>query len=34
MEVLAFYFPIVAPDSNVLRLHWDTTIVPMTIRPK
>jgi len=34
MEVLAFYFPIVAPDSTVLRLHWGTTIVPITIRPK
>jgi hypothetical protein len=32
MEVLAFYFPIVAPDSAVLRLHWGETIVPMTIR--
>ena len=34
MEVLAFYFPIVAPDSTVLRLHWGTTIVPITIRSK
>ncbi len=34
MEVLAFYFPIVGPDSAVLRLHWGTTIVPITIRPK
>ncbi len=34
MEVLAFYFPIVAPDSAVLRLHWGTTLVPITIRPK
>ena len=34
MEVLAYYFPIVAPDSTVLRLHWGTTIVPITIRPK
>ena len=22
MEVLAYYFPVVAPDSAVLRLHW------------
>lgn len=34
MEVLAYYFPIVAPDSTVLRLHWGTTIVPITIRTK
>jgi Protein of unknown function (DUF2911) len=34
MEVLAYYFPIVAPDSAVLRLHWGTTIVPITLRPK
>lgn len=32
MEVLAFYFPIVAADSTVLRLHWGSTIVPITIR--
>ena len=34
MEVLAYYFPIVAPDSTVLRLHWGTTIVPITIKLK
>ena len=34
MEVLAYYFPIVAPDSTLLRLHWGTTIVPITIRTK
>ncbi|HEU5261493.1 MAG TPA: DUF2911 domain-containing protein [Gemmatimonadales bacterium] len=34
MEVLAFYFPVVAPDSTVLRLHWGTTIVPIAIRPQ
>ena len=34
MEVLAYYFPFVAPDSTVLRLHWGTTIVPLTIRTK
>jgi hypothetical protein len=32
MEVLAFYFPVVAPDSATLRLHWGTTIVPLRIR--
>lgn len=32
MEVLAFYFPVVAPDSAVLRMHWGTTIVPLRIR--
>ncbi len=31
MEVLAFYFPVVGPDSAVLRLHWGTTIVPVRI---
>ena len=34
MEVLAYYFPFVAPDSTVLRLHWGTTIVPLAIRTK
>jgi hypothetical protein len=34
METLAYYFPVVAPDSAVLRLHWGTTIVPLVIRPK
>lgn len=29
MEVLAFYFPVVGPDSATLRLHWGTTIVPI-----
>ncbi len=32
MEVLAFYFPVVAPDSAVLRLHWGETVIPITIR--
>lgn len=32
MEVLAYYFPVVGPDSAVLRLHWGTTIVPLHIR--
>ena len=34
MEVLAYYFPAVTPDSAQLRLHWGTTIVPVWIRPK
>ena len=34
MEVLAYYFPVVGPDSAVLRLHWGTTIVPLHIRTK
>lgn len=32
METLAFYFPVVARDSTVLRLHWGTTVVPLRIR--
>ena len=32
MEALAFYFPVVAPDSAVLRMHWGTTVVPLSIR--
>lgn len=32
MEVLAYYFPVVTPDSTVLRLHWGETIVPVRIR--
>lgn len=31
MEVLAYYFPVVGPDSAVLNLHWGTTIVPLHI---
>lgn len=34
MEVLAYYFPVVAPDSALLRLQWGTTIVPVWIKPK
>ena len=34
MEVLAFYFPVVGPDSAVLRLHWGTTIVPLRIHTR
>ena len=32
MEVLAYYFPVVGPDSAIMRLHWGTTIVPVTIK--
>lgn len=32
MEVLAFYFPVVGPDSATLRLHWGTTVVPIRIQ--
>ena len=34
MEVLAYYFPIVAADSTVLRLHWGETVVPIRIRTR
>jgi len=34
MEVLAFYFPVVAADSAVLRLHWGDTILPIAIRTR
>lgn len=34
MEVLAYYFPVVGPDSGTLRLHWGSTVVPMRIRTK
>ena len=32
MEVLAYYFPIVARDSTVMRMHWGETIVPVRIK--
>ncbi len=32
METLAFYFPVVGPDSAILALHWGTTVVPIAIR--
>ena len=32
MEVLAYYFPVVAPDSAVLRLQWGEMMVPIRIR--
>lgn len=31
MEVMAFYFPIVARDSAVLRFHWGETMLPLRI---
>ncbi len=34
MEVLAYEFPVVGPDSATLQLHWGTTIVPLRIRTK
>lgn len=32
MDALAYYFPVVAPDSAVLRIHWGTTMIPIRIR--
>ena len=32
MDALAFYFPVVARDSTVLRVHWGRTVVPIRIR--
>ncbi len=32
METMAYYFPVVARDSTVLRLHWGSTVVPIRIR--
>ncbi len=32
METLAWYFPVVGPDSAILQVHWGTTVVPLTIR--
>ena len=32
METLAFYFPVVARDSTVLRFHWGETVLPIRIR--
>ena len=34
MEVLAYEFPVVGPDSATLELHWGTTIVPLRIRTR
>ena len=32
METLAYYFPVVGPDSAVVHIHWGPTVVPFTIR--
>lgn len=32
MDALAWYFPVVAPDSAILRLHWGEMVVPIHIR--
>lgn len=32
MESLAFYFPRVIRDEAVLRIHWGTTILPVSIK--
>ena len=32
MDALAFYFPVMAPDSAILRIHWGTTIIPIRFR--
>jgi hypothetical protein len=32
MESLAFYFPMVDADSAELALHWEKTVVPMSIK--
>ena len=32
MDALAWYFPVVAPDSAVLRLQWGEMVVPVRIR--
>ena len=32
MDALAYYFPVVAPDSTVLRLQWGEMAVPIHIR--
>jgi len=32
MDALAWYFPVVAPDSAILNLHWGETVVPIHIR--
>jgi hypothetical protein len=31
MEALAYYFPIVARDSAVLRMHWGETMLPVRL---
>ena len=32
METLAYYFPVVARDSVVLRMHWGESILPVRIK--
>lgn len=32
METLAYYFPVVARDSAVLRMHWGDTVLPIRLR--
>lgn len=32
MDALAYYFPIVARDSTVLRIHWGEVMIPIRIR--
>lgn len=32
METLAFYFPVVDGAEAVLRLHWGTTVLPLSLR--
>ena len=32
MDALAYYFPVVARDSTVLRIHWGDVMIPMRIR--
>jgi len=31
METLAFYFPMVGPDTALLTLHWGETVLPIPI---
>ena len=32
MDALAYYFPVVARDSTVLRIHWGEVMIPVRIR--
>lgn len=34
METLTYYFPMVDADSALLRLHWGTVVVPLTIKTR
>ena len=34
METLAYYFPVVGPDSAIVRVHWGSTVIPFTIRTR